>query len=79
MALLKREPRKYPIIGISAWKPPNHRPTMPAFPISMRFTARPLHIDTAKASMDRPTARMSISNTLISFCTPLSVKTANGL
>ena len=79
MALLKREPRKYPIIGISAWKPPNQSPTMAAFLKLISFTARPLHIDTAKASMDRPMARMSISNTLISFCTPLSVKTANGL
>ena len=48
---------------------------MPAFPISMRFTARPLHIDTAKASMDRPMAKINNSNALIGFYTSFPAKT----
>ena len=61
MASANRAPRKKPITGISAWKPPNQTPQVnSAFKVAF-FMARPLHTDTAKASMLSPTASSSNS------------------
>ena len=68
---------KIPKIGLGTWQIPDGEEAYNSVMFALKNGYR--HIDTAKASMDRPMARMSISNTLISFCTPLSVKTANGL
>ena len=58
-------PRKYPITGINAWNPPNHRAVAAeCLGFSVR-TERPLQIDTAKASIDTPTAIMNSSDRCI--------------
>ena len=57
----KLMPRAYPSSGIKAWKPPNQAPTLTAWRARIRPTDRPLHIDTAKASIARPIAIIMIS------------------
>ena len=42
--------------GISAWNPPNHNPTLSACLGRTVLTDKPLHIDTAKASIETPIA-----------------------
>ena len=61
MASANSVPRKKPSRGISAWKPPNQTPQMaPSFRVAF-LTARPLQMDTAKASILRPTANKNNS------------------
>ena len=61
MASANSEPRKKPVTGISIWKPPNQRPQVAsAFSVAL-FMARPLHTDTAKASILSPTASKNSS------------------
>lgn len=61
MASANSEPRKKPVTGISIWKPPNQRPQVAsAFSVAF-FMARPLHTDTAKASILSPTASKNSS------------------
>jgi hypothetical protein len=58
-------PRKYPIIGINAWNPPNHNPHSKAVLRENFFVAKPLQIDTEKASIERAT--LIASNDIISI------------
>ena len=61
MASANSEPRKKPVTGISIWKPPNQSPQVAsAFSVAF-FMARPLHTDTAKASILSPTASKNSS------------------
>lgn len=49
-------PQIYPSVGISAWNPPKYSPaTSPVF-TGCILVFKPLHTETAKASIDRPTA-----------------------
>lgn len=54
-------PRRYPIIGMSAWNPPNHAPHISMWRGFTPPIASPLQTDTANASIDNPTARSSNS------------------
>ena len=54
-------PSSQPIRGIRAWKPPNQAPQRRQCPARGRPADSPLHTDTAKASIDRLTARIRSS------------------
>ena len=66
--LAKVVPSKYPSVGINAWNPPNHALTITACLTVSFFIASPLQIDTAKASIDSPTAkRNNVNKSIFSF------------
>ena len=67
MNWLNVDVRKYPIKGIRAWKKPNQKPHSRAFLHVNCRDAKPFEIDTEKASIESPTAKMNISKMLISF------------
>ena len=48
-------PRKYPIKGMRAWNPPNHNPHNKAVLKENFLVAKPLQIETEKASIERAT------------------------
>lgn len=64
--LWNRLPSSQPKKGISPWKPPNHSPAVSAWLRVTRPADSPLHTDTAKASIDRPTAKRNNSIILMS-------------
>ena len=53
--------------GIRAWNPPNQRPTTAMFFILSFSMESPLQMETANASMDRPTASVNNVNKSIVF------------
>ena len=58
-------PQIYPSVGISAWNPPKYSPaTSPVF-TGCILVFKPLHTETAKASIDRPTATSNRSSSPI--------------
>ena len=58
-------PQIYPSVGISAWNPPKYSPaTSPIF-TGCILVFKPLHTETAKASIDRPTATSNRSSSPI--------------
>ena len=58
----KREPKSQPIMGISAWNAPNHAPQMRLARSEYFLMVRPLEMDTAKASIARPTDKRRSSS-----------------
>jgi len=54
--LLNELPSKHPIRGIAAWNPPKYKPAVTECFQLVLVTERPLQIETAKASIARPTA-----------------------
>ena len=74
MASANKLPRKKPSRGMAAWKPPNQIPqTAPSLKPAF-FMDKPLQIDTAKASMLRPSASSNSSATSINFISKSSKK-----
>ena len=63
----KKLPSTYPSVGISAWNPPNHTPAITICFTFMSLRESPLHMDTANASIDKPTASINSSTMLINF------------
>ena len=51
---LNELPKKYPITGINAWKIPKYRAIIIAFFQFIFFIDKPLHTETANASIARP-------------------------
>ena len=54
-------PSAQPMSGMSAWNPPKTRASTTAILRLTSFMPRPLQMDTANASMERPTAMSSSS------------------
>ena len=63
--LWKPVPSSQPARGIRAWKPPNHSPAVSICFQLVRPAERPLQMETAKASIERPTAMINSSHRLI--------------
>ena len=53
------------MIGIKAWKKPNHKPQTKAMRQENLLVVKPLQIETEKASMERPMAMSNSSRKVI--------------
>ena len=60
-------PSAHPTSGMSAWKPPKNSATTVAWRRLSRFMHRPLHTDTANASIDKPIASNNSSTNPMGF------------
>ena len=58
-------PSAHPITGMPAWKPPKNRPSTTATLRLIFFMPRPLQMETAKASIERPMASNTSSTSPI--------------